>query len=142
MGAAIALKRDEFRGAVEKGGILLIDWWAAWCGPCRAFAPVFEEVAAENPDAVFAKIDTDAEVELAQAFGIQSIPTLMVFRDRVLLYNEPGMLPKQGLTELLGQVRKLDMDEVRKQIAAEEAAGGEGADNEVTADQPRLIVEK
>ncbi len=137
MGAAVALKTDQFKEAVEKGGILLIDWWAAWCGPCRAFAPIYEEVAAENPDAVFAKVDTDAEQQLAAAFGIQSIPTLMIFRDRVLLFNEPGMLPKQALQEILKQVRALDMDEVRKQIAAEEAA--QRAEQEK---ESKLIVEK
>ena len=140
MGAAIALKSEEFKAAVEKDGILLIDWWAAWCGPCKAFGPIFEEVASENPDVVFAKVDTDKEQQLAGMFGIQSIPTLMVFRDRVLLFNEPGMVPKAGLLEILKQVRSLDMVEVRRQIAEEEKELAAGAAAE--ADGPRLIVEK
>ena len=142
MGAAIALKSEEFKAAVEKDGILLIDWWAAWCGPCKAFGPIFEEVAGENPDVVFAKVDTDAEQQLAGMFGIQSIPTLMVFRDRVLLFNEPGMVPKAGLQEILKQVRALDMAEVRKQIAEEEKALQAEAAAEAAAAEPRLIVEK
>ena len=137
MGAAVALKTEQFKDAVEKGGILLVDWWAAWCGPCRAFAPIYEEVAAENPDAVFAKIDTDAEQQLAAAFGIQSIPTLMIFRDRVMLFNEPGMVPKQALQEILKQVRALDMDDVCRQIAEEEKA-----EQAQLAEESKLIVEK
>jgi len=133
MGAAVALDEEGFKNAVEKGGILLIDWWASWCGPCRTFAPIYEEVAAENPDLTFGKIDTDAQQNLAGAFGIQSIPTLMVFRDRVLLFSEPGVVPKEGLRELLQQVRGLDMAKVRAEIAKEEAemaAGGHHHDHD------------
>ena len=121
MGAAVALDEEGFKAAVGKDGILLVDWWATWCGPCRTFAPIYEEVAAENPDLVFAKVDTDAQQNLAGAFGIQSIPTLMVFRDRVLLFSEPGVVPKEALRELLTQVRGLDMEKVKAEIAAEVA---------------------
>jgi thioredoxin 1 len=116
------LTKDAFQQAVEKDGIVLVDWWAAWCGPCRAFGPVFERVSEKNPDAVFAKVDTEAEQELSAAFGIRSIPTLMIFRDKILLYAEPGALPEEALEELLGKVKALDMDDVRRRIAERESA--------------------
>ena len=116
------LTKDAFQQAVEKDGIVLVDWWAAWCGPCRAFGPVFERVSEKHPDAVFAKVDTEAEQELSAAFGIRSIPTLMIFRDRILLYAEPGALPEEALEELLGKVKALDMDDVRRRIAERENA--------------------
>jgi thioredoxin 1 len=139
MGAAVAIDEGGFKDAVEKGGILLIDWWATWCGPCRSFAPIYEEVATENPDLTFAKIDTDANQNLAGAFGIRSIPTLMIFRDRVLLFAEPGVVPKEGLRELIKQVRGLDMEKVRAEMAAEEA---EQARQEAAApkEEPSLII--
>ena len=117
----IEVTTDNFRQTVERDGIVLLDWWAAWCGPCRAFAPVFEQASKDNPDLVFGKIDTDAQQELAAMFEIRSIPTLMVFRDRVLLYAEPGALPQSALTELIKQVRALDMEMVRKEIAEQQA---------------------
>lgn len=98
-------------------GIVLIDWWAAWCGPCRAFAPVFERVAAGHPDIVFAKVDTEAQPELASGAGIYSIPTLMVFRDGILVFEHPGALTAAALEKLVAQVRALDMDDVRRRIA-------------------------
>jgi thioredoxin 1 len=118
--ATVNLTKDGFQGAVDKDGILLVDWWAAWCGPCRMFGPVFERVSEKHPDAVFAKVDTEAEQELAGAFGIRSIPTLMIFRDRVLLYAEAGALPEQALEDLVGKVKALDMDDVRRRIAERE----------------------
>src|SRR5690349_3645846 len=120
--ATVTLTKDGFQAAVEKEGILLIDWWAAWCGPCRSFGPIFERVSEKHPDAVFAKVDTEAEQELAGAFEIRSIPTLMIFRDRILLYAEPGALPEEALEELLGKVKALDMDDVRRRIAERENA--------------------
>jgi thioredoxin len=113
--AAIGMK--DFQQTVEKGGILLVDWWAPWCGPCRSFAPSFEAVAEANPDVTFAKVNTDEEQELSGAFQIRSIPTLMVFRDKVLLYSQPGALPRSALEELLGKVRGIDMEVVRAEIA-------------------------
>jgi thioredoxin 1 len=119
MGAfTVNLKTDDFKGAVEKDGILFVDFWASWCGPCRSFAPVYEDVAGENPDIVFAKVDTDAEQQIAAAFQIQS---MMIFRERVMVFAQPGALPKGALQSLVKQVRELDMDEVRKEIAAHEA---------------------
>jgi thioredoxin 1 len=119
----IELTKENFAQELEKNGTLLIDWWAAWCGPCRAFGPIYEEAANKNPDIVFGKIDTEAQPELAAAFNIMSIPTLMVFREKVLLFAQPGMLPAAVLDDLIGKVRQLDMAEVHKEIAAHEAEG-------------------
>ena len=119
---AVAIGMKDFQQTVEKGGIVLVDWWAPWCGPCRSFAPNFEAVAEANPDVTFAKVDTDEEQELAGAFQIRSIPTLMVFRDKVLVFSQAGALPKSVLEELLAKVRALDMDAIRAEIAKSEAA--------------------
>jgi thioredoxin 1 len=119
MGAAATLTSDNFDATIEDNDIVLIDFWASWCGPCRSFAPIFEQAASEHPDIVFGKVDTEDQQELAATFNIRSIPTLMVFRDQVLLYSQPGALPKAALDDLIGQVRKLDMDAVRQQIADE-----------------------
>jgi len=120
--ATLPLTTDDFKTTVEKGGILLIDWWAEWCGPCRAFAPVYEKVSGDNPDITFAKIDTEKEQQLAAAFGIRSIPTLMIFRDGVPLFAQPGALPQSDLEELVRKVRALDMDEVRRVLAERQAS--------------------
>ncbi|MBE6482031.1 MAG: thioredoxin [Actinomyces ruminicola] len=112
----------EFNQTVRGEGITLVDFWASWCGPCRRFAPIFEKAAEKNPDITFAKVDTEAEQELAGALGISSIPTLMVFRDDVLVYREAGALPAPALESLITQVRELDMDEIKRQIAEEQAA--------------------
>ena len=113
--------KENFDDLIEKNGIVMIDFWAEWCGPCKRFAPVFESASAKHPDVVFAKVDTEEQPELAGAFGIRSIPTLMVFRDQVLLFEQAGALPGQALDEILEQVKKLDMDEIKKKIAEEEA---------------------
>ena len=116
---AVAIGMKDFQQTVEKG-IVLIDWWAPWCGPCRSFAPNFEAVAEANPDIVFAKVNTDEEQELAAAFQIRSIPTLMVFRDKILLFAQAGALPKSALEELVTKVRSLDMDAIRAEVAKQE----------------------
>ncbi len=119
--ATIEITKESFERTVHSG-IVLVDWWAAWCGPCRAFAPTFEAASEAHPDVVFGKVDTDAEAELSAGFGFRSIPTLMVFRDGILLFAQPGVLPAAALEELIGKVRALDMDDVRRQIAEAEAA--------------------
>jgi thioredoxin 1 len=114
--------KDNFNDIIEKNGIVMVDFWAEWCGPCVRFAPVFEAASAKHTDVVFAKVDTEEQQELAGAFGIRSIPTLMVFRDQVLLFEQAGALPAAVLDDLLGQIKALDMNDVRKKIADAEQA--------------------
>ena len=115
--ATSTLTNDTFESTVTGGGITLVDFWASWCGPCRQFGPIFEQTADENPDVTFAKVDTQAEQALAGQLGIMSIPTLMIFRDGIQLFSKPGAHPKSALDDLLKQVRALDMDQVRKDLA-------------------------
>ena len=117
----VTVTAENFSKTIEHG-IVLLDWWAAWCGPCRAFAPIFDEAAARHADVTFGKIDTDAEQSLAAEFNIRSIPTLMVWRDGILLLSQPGVVPAAALDELIEQARALDMDEVRKEIENRQAA--------------------
>lgn len=116
--STVELTKDNFEETVTGSEILLIDFWAAWCGPCRMFGPVYEKAAERHPDIVFGKVDTEAQPELAGAFQISSIPTLMAVRDRTVLYSQPGALPPQALEELIGKIRAVDMEDVRRKAAA------------------------
>jgi thioredoxin 1 len=119
--ATVELTLDSFENTVKDNETVIVDFWASWCGPCRSFAPTFEQASETNPDIVFGKVNTEEQAQLAEAFGIRSIPTLMVFRDQILLYSQPGALPGEALDDLIGQVRELDMDDVRRQISEHEA---------------------
>jgi thioredoxin len=125
--ATVELTKDNFEKVVTESPMVIVDFWAPWCGPCRGFAPVYEKAAESHADVVFGKVNTDEEQELAGAFNIRSIPTLMVFRDKVVLFQQAGALPASALEQVISQAKALDMAKVHQEIAAREAQGSEAA---------------
>jgi thioredoxin len=124
--ATVALTKETFEQTVTGGAIVLVDFWAAWCGPCRSFAPVYEQASRNHRDIVFGKVDTEAEQELAAAAGIYSIPTLMAIRDGIVVFSQPGALPPAALEQVISAVRGLDMDDVHAKLAAQRASATTG----------------
>jgi thioredoxin 1 len=126
--ATIDLTSEAFEKTVTADGIVLVDFWAEWCGPCKSFGPIFEEASEKNPEITFAKIDTEAQQEIAGALEIRSIPTLMIFRDGIQLFSQPGALPGHALDDLIDQVKAIDMDDVRAEIAKQTDESSDAAE--------------
>ncbi|MFM7014534.1 MAG: thioredoxin [Actinomycetota bacterium] len=119
--ATVEVGAQNFGPLIDSSNILLVDFWAEWCGPCRMFGPIFENASERHPDVVFGKVDTEIEQQLSGELGISSIPTLMVFREGILLYNSPGALPETALEEIISKVKELDMEEIRKEVEKQES---------------------
>jgi thioredoxin 1 len=125
--AVVELTKDNFEETVTNNPFVIVDFWAPWCGPCRSFAPTYEKVSGDHPDVVFAKVNTEDEQEIAAHFQIRSIPTLMIFRDKIIIFSEAGALPESAFRELVGKAGELDMDEVRRQVAAQQGGASDQA---------------
>jgi thioredoxin 1 len=126
--ATVDLTKENFEEVVTKNDLIIVDFWAAWCGPCKGFAPVFEAASEKHPEVIFAKVNTEEEQELAGHFAIRSIPTIMVFREKVVLFSQAGALPAEGLESIITQAQALDMEEVRADIAAQERESAEASE--------------
>jgi thioredoxin len=127
--AVVELTKENFESTITSNATVIIDYWAPWCGPCRGFAPIYERVAEQHPDVVFAKVNTDEEQEIAAHFQIRSIPTLMVFREQIIVFAQPGALPQGAFEQVIEKTKALDMDDVRRQIGEKQAAAGNGAES-------------
>jgi thioredoxin 1 len=125
--AVVELTKENFEQVVTSNPTVVVDYWAPWCGPCRGFAPVFEKVSEQHPDVVFAKVNTDEEQEIAAHFQIRSIPTLMVFREQIIVFSQPGALPQGAFQQVVEKAKALDMEDVRKQIAQQDTEEAKGA---------------
>ena len=119
--ATVDITKDTLKETIENNDIVIIDFWAPWCGPCKSFAPIYDAVSEKHEDVVFGKVNTEDEQELAASFQIRSIPTLMIFREQIVIFSQAGMLPESALEEIIGKTRELDMDQVRKEVAEQQA---------------------
>ena len=125
--ATTEVTKDTFREVLDNNDIIIMDFWAPWCGPCKSFAPIFEAASEKHEDVFFAKVNTEDEQELAASFQIRSIPTVMIFREKIAIFSQAGMLPESALDEVLGKVKELDMDQVRKEVAEQQAEAAKAA---------------